>query len=108
MAMRQNQVRFRDGHVRAFAHFDAVPQRIAYDNLKSAVRRMLVGSEREMTERFAGLVARLSGWKSTGGTNSGTCGARKKPRARRSRIERRQPRNESARAAGLPHSSDAG
>jgi transposase len=50
MAMRQDQVRFLDGHVRAFAHFDAVPQRIAYDNLKSAVRRMLVGSEREMTE----------------------------------------------------------
>jgi transposase len=31
MAMRQDQVRFLDGHVRAFAHFDAVPQRIAYD-----------------------------------------------------------------------------
>jgi hypothetical protein len=39
------------------AHFGAVPQRIAYDNLKSAVRRMLVGSEREMTERFTALVS---------------------------------------------------
>src|SRR5438874_6546623 len=54
---RQDQVSFLDGHVRAFAHFGAVPQRIAYDNLKSAVRRMLVGSEREMTERFTALVS---------------------------------------------------
>ena len=28
---RQDQVSFLDGHVRAFAHFAAVPQRIAYD-----------------------------------------------------------------------------
>ena len=34
---RQDQVGFLDGHVRAFAHFGAVPQRIAYDNLKAAV-----------------------------------------------------------------------
>jgi transposase len=54
---RQDQVSFLDGHVRALAHFGAVPQRIAYDNLKSAVRRMLVGSEREMTERFTALVS---------------------------------------------------
>jgi transposase len=54
---RQDQVSFLDGHVRAFAHFGAVPQRIAYDNLKSAVRRMLVGSERQMTERFTALVS---------------------------------------------------
>jgi transposase len=54
---RQDQVSFLDGHVRAFAHFGAVPQRVAYDNLKSAVRRMLVGSEREMTERFTALVS---------------------------------------------------
>ncbi len=54
---RQDQVSFLDAHVRAFAHFGAVAQRIAYDNLKSAVRRMLVGSEREMTERFTALVS---------------------------------------------------
>lgn len=54
---RQDQMGFLDGHVRAFAHFGAVPQRIAYDNLKSAVRRMLVGSERELTERFSALVS---------------------------------------------------
>jgi transposase len=28
---RQDQVSFLDGHVRALAHFGAVPQRIAYD-----------------------------------------------------------------------------
>lgn len=52
---RQDQVSFLDAHVRAFAHFGTVPQRLAYDNLKSAVRRMLVGSERELTERFTAL-----------------------------------------------------
>lgn len=52
---RQDQVCFLDGHVRAFAHFGAVPLRIAYDNLKAAVARMLVGSERELTARFAAL-----------------------------------------------------
>jgi hypothetical protein len=46
---RQDQVSFLDGHVRAFDHFGAVPQRIAYDNLKSAVVKILVGSERELT-----------------------------------------------------------
>ncbi len=40
---RQDQVCFLDGHVRAFAHFGAVPQRLAYDNLKAAVAKILVG-----------------------------------------------------------------
>jgi hypothetical protein len=54
---RQDQVAFLDGHVRAFAHFGAVPQRIAYDNLKAAVRKILVGSERELAARFHALVS---------------------------------------------------
>lgn len=49
---RQDQVCFLEGHVRAFAHFGAVPDRAAYDNLKAAVRRHLVGSERELTARM--------------------------------------------------------
>jgi transposase len=53
---RQDQVSFLDGHVRAFAHLGFVPQRIAYDNLRPAVRRLLRGSLRELTERFAALV----------------------------------------------------
>jgi hypothetical protein len=52
---RQDQVCFLDGHVRAFEHFGAVPQRAAYDNLKAAVARILVGSERELTARFLAL-----------------------------------------------------
>jgi transposase len=52
---RQDQVCFLDGHVRAFEHFGAVPHRAAYDNLKAAVTRVLVGSERELAPRFLAL-----------------------------------------------------
>ena len=52
---RQDQVAFLDGHVRAFEHFGFVPHRLAYDNLKPAVSRILVGSERELTARFLAL-----------------------------------------------------
>lgn len=52
---RQDQVAFLDGHVRAFEHFAAVPHRIAYDNLRAAVARILVGSERELSARFLAL-----------------------------------------------------
>src|SRR5260370_19943247 len=50
---RQDQTSFLDGHVRAFAHFGFVPQRIAYDNLKAAVAQMLRGSARLPTVRVA-------------------------------------------------------
>jgi transposase len=52
---RQDQVCFLDGHVRAFAHFGGVPHRLAYDNLKAAVAKILVGSERELAARFLAL-----------------------------------------------------
>jgi len=52
---RCDQVSFLDGHVRAFAHFGAVPQRCIYDNLTAAVRRVL--PKRELTQRFAALVS---------------------------------------------------
>jgi transposase len=52
---RQDQTCFLDGHVRAFAHFGAVPHRIAYDNLKAAVAKMLAGSERVLSARFLAL-----------------------------------------------------
>jgi transposase len=51
----QDQVCFLDRHVRAFEHFGAVPHRAAYDNLKPAVARVLVGSERELAVRFKAL-----------------------------------------------------
>jgi transposase len=54
---RQDQVSFLDGHVRAFAHFAGVPGRIAYDNLRAAVVRILVGGERALTPRFAALAS---------------------------------------------------
>ena len=54
---RQDQISFLDGHVRAFAHFGGVPTRIAYDNLRAAVVRILVGGERALTARFAALAS---------------------------------------------------
>jgi transposase len=54
---RQDQVSFLDGHVRAFAHFSGVPARLAYDNLKAAVVRILVGGERTLAPRFAALAS---------------------------------------------------
>jgi transposase len=55
--MRQDQTSFLDGHVRAFAHFGFVPMRIAYDNLKAAVTKLLVGSERLLSSRFKALAS---------------------------------------------------
>lgn len=49
---RQDQVSFLDGHARAFAFFKGVIDRAAYDNLKAAVLKHLVGSERDLTVRF--------------------------------------------------------
>ncbi len=54
---RQDQISFLDGHVRAFAHFDGVPARVAYDNLRAAVVRILVGGARTLTPRFEALTS---------------------------------------------------
>jgi transposase len=54
---RQDQTSFLEGHVRAFAHFGCVPQRIAYDNLKAAVKKTLIGSERLLAARFDALAS---------------------------------------------------
>jgi transposase len=54
---RQDQISFLDGHVRAFAHFDGVPARVAYDNLRAAVVRILVGGVRTLTPRFMALAS---------------------------------------------------
>lgn len=53
---RCEQVAFLDGHVRAFAYFGGVPQRIAYDNLSAAVKKIVAG-HRSLTDRFAALVS---------------------------------------------------
>lgn len=52
---RQDQVSFLDGHVRALEHLGGVPHRLLYDNLRPAVRRVLVGSERALTARMLAL-----------------------------------------------------
>jgi transposase len=57
MYERQDQISFLDVHVRAFAHFDGVPARVAYDNLRAAVVRILVGGARTLTPRFAALAS---------------------------------------------------
>jgi transposase len=46
---------FYEGHNLAFAHFDGVPARIRYDNLKPAVVRVLLGRERFENQRFIAL-----------------------------------------------------
>jgi transposase len=48
----QKQEAFFEGHVRAFHHFQGVPQRISYDNLKVAVLRILEGRNRHEQESF--------------------------------------------------------
>ena len=54
---RQDQISFLDGHVRAFAHFEGAPARVAYDNLRAAVVRILVGGARTLTPRFSALAS---------------------------------------------------
>jgi hypothetical protein len=53
---RCDQVAFLDGHVRAFAHFGAVPRRCIYDNLSPAVRKVQF-PHRELAARFRALVS---------------------------------------------------
>ncbi len=46
---------FLDGHVQAFESFGGVPSRIRYDNLKTAVVKVLQGRSRVESERFVAL-----------------------------------------------------
>ncbi len=48
---------FLAGLVLAFAYFGGVPRHIIFDNLSSAVKRILRGHRRELTSRFQQLVA---------------------------------------------------
>ena len=48
----QKQEAFLAGHVQAFHHFQGVPRRISYDNLKAAVQRILEGRNRQEQETF--------------------------------------------------------
>ena len=51
-----DQLSFLDAHFRAFAYLEGVPHRVVYDNLSAAVKK-IIGSERELTERFKALVS---------------------------------------------------
>jgi transposase len=51
-----DQLSFLDAHVRAFEYLGGVPERIVYDNLSAAVKR-IVGTQRVLTERFAALAS---------------------------------------------------
>jgi transposase len=48
----QKQEAFFEGHIRAFHFFGGVPRRITYDNLKTAVFRILKGRNRQEQEAF--------------------------------------------------------
>jgi transposase len=49
------QESFTDAHVRAFERFEGVPRRVRYDNLKTAVVKILQGRDRTENERFIAL-----------------------------------------------------
>lgn len=51
---RQGQVSFLDALVRALEYFVGVPRRVALDNLKAAVARILLGSERQLSGPLCG------------------------------------------------------
>ena len=48
----QRQEAFFAGHVAAFRYLGGVPQRLSYDNLKTAVKRILTGRNREEQDAF--------------------------------------------------------
>ncbi|MCW2279524.1 IS21 family transposase [Heliophilum fasciatum] len=48
----QRQEAFLDAHEHSFAFFGGVPPRILYDNLKTAVKRVLVGRQRDEQDVF--------------------------------------------------------
>jgi len=51
----QKQEAFFEGHVQAFHHFQGIPHRIAYDNLKAAVQKILAGHTRQEQQAFVAL-----------------------------------------------------
>lgn len=55
---RCDQISFLDAHVRAFAYFGGIPQRMVYDNLSAAVKhRAGMLKERKLTDAFSALVS---------------------------------------------------
>lgn len=52
---RQNQISFLEAHIAAFHYFGGVFKRIRYDNLTSAVKKVLRGRKRVESDRFIAL-----------------------------------------------------
>lgn len=50
--LRQTQEAFFEGHKQAFEFIGGVPKRITYDNLKTAVKKVLTGKNRQEQEAF--------------------------------------------------------
>jgi len=51
----EKQETFFDGHIRCFEFMNGIPYRITYDNLKTAVKKVLQGQNREEQEQFIAL-----------------------------------------------------
>lgn len=51
----EKQEAFFDGHIKCFECMNGTPYRITYDNLKTAVKKVLQGSNREEQEQFIAL-----------------------------------------------------
>jgi transposase len=51
----EKQEAFFDGHIKCFEFMNGVPFRITYDNLKTAVKKVLQGGNREEQEQFMAL-----------------------------------------------------
>ncbi len=48
----QKQESFFAGHVAGFQHMGGIPYRLTYDNLKTAVKKILIGSQRQEQDSF--------------------------------------------------------
>ena len=55
VSFNQAQEVFIEGHVKAFSHFGGIPRRVRYDNLKTAVIKVLKGRSRVETNQFVAL-----------------------------------------------------
>ena len=53
--MRDDMISFLDAHVHMFAWLGGVPDKLAYDNLKTAVAHVYTGKDRQLTQRFLAL-----------------------------------------------------
>jgi transposase len=53
--LRDDMISFLDAHVHMFAWLGGVPNKLAYDNLKTAVAHVYAGKNRQLTQRFLAL-----------------------------------------------------